>query len=166
MCLLRQVAFSSSAVWSGFTVWTWRCLQWGIGASELYLQTGLQRRQVVFCRYDLMIKCADSSQTDDALCSRCEVDIDECESDPCRNGGVCVNRHNHYLCECVSDFSGENCENTVSSWLLFIHLMSSLSFCFIDARKPKKITFFSELRFNFFIHFKLLLFLYSVLIVQ
>ncbi len=50
-----------------------------------------------------------------ALCSRCEVDIDECESDPCRNGGVCVNRHNHYLCECVSDFSGENCEDTVSS---------------------------------------------------
>ncbi len=93
--------------------------------SELYLQTGLHRRQVrVFCRCDhMMIKCADCSQTEDFLCSRCEVDIDECESDPCRNGGTCVNRHNHYLCECVSDFSGENCENTVSSRLLFIQFI-------------------------------------------
>ncbi|XP_065104358.1 protein crumbs homolog 2b isoform X1 [Paramisgurnus dabryanus] len=43
---------------------------------------------------------------------RCEVDIDECESDPCLNGGTCLNRLNSYFCDCVSDFSGTNCQNT------------------------------------------------------
>lgn len=51
--------------------------------------------------------------------SRCEVDLDECESNPCLNGGTCVNRSNSYFCECVSDFSGENCQNTVSQNLCF-----------------------------------------------
>ena len=37
-------------------------------------------------------------------------DIDECWSDPCQNGGSCVDETNSYTCSCPSGFSGVNCE--------------------------------------------------------
>ncbi|XP_053326274.1 protein crumbs homolog 1 [Spea bombifrons] len=41
---------------------------------------------------------------------RCEVDIDECESDPCMNGGLCQNLPNRFLCICDVNYAGEQCE--------------------------------------------------------
>ena len=40
----------------------------------------------------------------------CEVDIDECRSFPCENGGKCVDKVNTYKCICSKDYIGENCE--------------------------------------------------------
>merc|ERR1739838_437980 len=42
----------------------------------------------------------------------CEVDIRECQSNPCQNGGRCDDseRKNHYKCECSEAFLGYNCD--------------------------------------------------------
>lgn len=40
----------------------------------------------------------------------CEVNIDECESNPCLNGAECLDGINNYTCSCVLGFTGRNCE--------------------------------------------------------
>jgi hypothetical protein len=37
-------------------------------------------------------------------------DIDECESQPCDNGGTCTDQVNSYLCVCPTGYTGINCE--------------------------------------------------------
>lgn len=32
----------------------------------------------------------------------CETDIDECDSSPCQNGGICTSGVNNYTCNCAS----------------------------------------------------------------
>ncbi|KAG8445395.1 hypothetical protein GDO86_010251 [Hymenochirus boettgeri] len=39
----------------------------------------------------------------------CE-EINECASQPCRNGATCKDRISHFLCECQAGYSGEYCE--------------------------------------------------------
>ncbi len=38
------------------------------------------------------------------------TDIDECQSEPCQNGGSCENCVNHYRCNCPYGAYGNNCE--------------------------------------------------------
>ena len=45
--------------------------------------------------------------------ARCELDIDECVSDPCLNGGVCEDLTGSFSCICTQGFSGERCEVNV-----------------------------------------------------
>jgi hypothetical protein len=40
----------------------------------------------------------------------CVTDINECDSNPCVNGGTCVNRVNSYACTCVGGYIGTNCQ--------------------------------------------------------
>ncbi|KAJ4920448.1 hypothetical protein JOQ06_024502 [Pogonophryne albipinna] len=40
----------------------------------------------------------------------CSVNIDECESEPCQNGGTCEDQINGYTCTCAQGFLGEHCE--------------------------------------------------------
>ena len=40
----------------------------------------------------------------------CEQNTNDCASNPCQNGGICVDGLNSYTCFCASSFSGENCE--------------------------------------------------------
>lgn len=45
----------------------------------------------------------------------CADDIDECESDPCENGGSCRNTAGGYACDCSgTGFTGDNCEVDVN----------------------------------------------------
>ncbi|KAJ8404732.1 hypothetical protein AAFF_G00335950 [Aldrovandia affinis] len=43
----------------------------------------------------------------------CESDIDECEEDPCQNGGTCVNYLGGFFCHCLKGFSGVHCHSNV-----------------------------------------------------
>jgi len=55
---------------------------------------------------NICLSCADGFKKSGDSC----VDIDECESNPCRNEGGCINRLNSYACICVKGFTGVNCE--------------------------------------------------------
>ena len=39
------------------------------------------------------------------------VDIDECASRPCQNGGNCTDIVKGHICNCVAGYDGANCEN-------------------------------------------------------
>lgn len=44
----------------------------------------------------------------------CERSIDECLSNPCLNGGLCVDQHNSYSCDCLPGYYGDHCEMDVA----------------------------------------------------
>ncbi|TKS80137.1 Protein crumbs -like protein 1 [Collichthys lucidus] len=52
----------------------------------------------------------------------CEKDVDECASDPCMNGGFCLNNVNSFECVCDMDFSGVHCQIDVSDFYLYLFL--------------------------------------------
>ena len=41
---------------------------------------------------------------------KCENDVNECASNPCRNGGTCLNQENRYVCQCPRGTRGKFCE--------------------------------------------------------
>ncbi|XP_071481953.1 uncharacterized protein [Diadema antillarum] len=41
------------------------------------------------------------------------VDIDECESNPCLNGGTCQDDVNMYSCLCLPGYNGSNCQTDI-----------------------------------------------------
>ena len=52
--------------------------------------------------YSWTFQCADS------VCL--STDIDECQSDPCKNGATCNNEVNAYTCTCADGYTGVNCD--------------------------------------------------------
>jgi hypothetical protein len=40
----------------------------------------------------------------------CAVEADSCESQPCQNGGACVDDFEGYACDCPSNFTGGDCQ--------------------------------------------------------
>ena len=46
------------------------------------------------------------------------IDIDECVSSPCQNGGSCTDQVNGYTCNCVDGYYGSDCE-TGNNTILF-----------------------------------------------
>ena len=41
------------------------------------------------------------------------VDINECESFPCKNGGTCTDLIAGYRCDCIPGHTGEDCETSL-----------------------------------------------------
>lgn len=66
------------------------------------------------------------------LCSCC-IEMDQCRSQPCKNGGTCLQDMNNYKCQCREGFRGTNCEgiNLHSSHVtLHIIICGSIKICF------------------------------------
>ena len=40
------------------------------------------------------------------------IDVDECTSSPCQNGGNCSDGVNGYTCVCVDGYTGDECETS------------------------------------------------------
>lgn len=40
----------------------------------------------------------------------CELNIDECESEPCMHKGQCIDNVDGYECVCRQGFTGNNCQ--------------------------------------------------------
>ena len=55
------------------------------------------------------------------------VDIDECLSNPCSNGGTCKDHINGYDCSCLPGYTGRDC---LVSKSYYIYLSSGFTFNF------------------------------------
>ena len=44
------------------------------------------------------------------LSSHCSPDVDECQSEPCKNGGTCRDLPGSFACYCPEGFVGTQCE--------------------------------------------------------
>ena len=44
----------------------------------------------------------------------CTTNINECDPDPCENGGTCTDLVNAYSCECVSGYTETNCTTNIN----------------------------------------------------
>lgn len=41
------------------------------------------------------------------------LDINECASHPCKNGGSCLDGINAYKCTCTAGYAGKSCETSM-----------------------------------------------------
>lgn len=46
----------------------------------------------------------------------CEIDIDECISNPCFNGGTCHDLINGFKCNCNNNYTGAHCETPLDAY--------------------------------------------------
>ena len=85
----------------------------------------------------------------------CEININECDPNPCLNDAACVDGINGYTCNCNDGFTGTNCEVRHSKfynlWFIFTlflfsqinidecddHLCENNSTCMDDINKYK-----------------------------
>jgi len=56
------------------------------------------------------------------LSLRCEVDVDECASDPCMYSGLCLDRRGGWECACDQNYSGVHCQIDANDFHLYLFL--------------------------------------------
>ena len=49
------------------------------------------------------------------------LDIDDCNPNPCENGGTCTEWVNDYTCDCIEGWQGENCEIPGNNEFLLVY---------------------------------------------
>ena len=65
------------------------------------------------------------------------LDINECSSTPCQNGGTCTDAVNSYTCACVPGYTGTNCETGDYNFDKNIHNNNLLHKCNIPELHKK-----------------------------
>ncbi len=45
---------------------------------------------------------------------KCQTNINECASNPCRNGGICTDTVNSFVCICPAGYSGLMCQTNIN----------------------------------------------------
>lgn len=45
--------------------------------------------------------------------THCEINIDECATNPCVNNATCIDLINDYSCNCFDGYGGQNCEQDI-----------------------------------------------------
>ncbi|KAL9952638.1 hypothetical protein ACROYT_G039916 [Oculina patagonica] len=45
---------------------------------------------------------------------QCRQDINECSSNPCLNGGACIDQVNGYVCNCQAGYGGTRCQTNIN----------------------------------------------------
>ena len=53
------------------------------------------------------------------------LDVNECASNPCKNGGSCTDLVNDYNCSCTGLWEGKNCIE-LGEWIFCLYLVSAL----------------------------------------
>lgn len=44
---------------------------------------------------------------------------DDCRSNPCQNGGTCVDMYNDFVCKCTPNWDGKSCSTDVNECAMF-----------------------------------------------
>lgn len=65
----------------------------------------ISSKKIVLSRTNLIGMLRNNSNYDFHYVS----DIDDCQPNPCKNNGVCVDGINSYTCDCTHGFIGDNC---------------------------------------------------------
>ena len=50
--------------------------------------------------------------------------MDHCYDTPCQNNGSCHNLLDDYSCDCLAEFTGENCQGSFSFFCVCVHFRS------------------------------------------
>lgn len=83
-----------------------------LGSHELHVESSEKRGWVVFGKY--LFSCSIlSNQCFLHAGVNCEIDIDECVSNPCMNNATCQDGINNFTCKCQAGFSGYQCETNI-----------------------------------------------------
>jgi hypothetical protein len=78
--------------------------------SDLYMGRGVPRVAGSAGRAPIWLGSGWSQSGLSQSLSLLSLDVDECSSDPCQNGGSCVDLVGNYSCICVEPFEGPQCE--------------------------------------------------------
>ncbi len=92
-----------------------------IGLTFTLLTTTFGLKQVDLCEPSPCVngQCVDRFFDHRCLCwagwtgAACDVQINECDSNPCVNGGKCEDLENDYRCTCPVGLTGKNCQHSV-----------------------------------------------------
>lgn len=63
-----------------------------------------------------------NSLTFNAISIIFSIDVNECASSPCLNGGTCTEFVNGYTCACASGYAGIHCETGMAQLIYLIYL--------------------------------------------
>ncbi|XP_075467242.1 neurocan core protein [Ascaphus truei] len=66
----------------------------------------------------------------------CEIDIDDCLSNPCQNGGTCIDEINSFLCLCLPSYGGNMCDKDTEGCAHNWHKFQGSCYRYFPPRRP------------------------------